>query len=90
MEEFPLISEGMIQAERRCLLETNEGFSLEDFSEAKRDIGYRRISENNIDKDGFEMRSARQVPSAETLGKLPNLSGLQVLTCEMTMVTLPR
>lgn len=36
-----LISEGMIQAERRCLLETNEGFSLEDFPDAKRDIGYR-------------------------------------------------
>lgn len=35
------------------------------------------------------MRSARQVPSAETLGKLPNLSGLQVLTCEMIIVTLP-
>lgn len=36
-----LILEGMIQAERRCLPETNEGFSLEDFPEAKRDIGYR-------------------------------------------------
>lgn len=84
-----LISEGVIQAERRCLLETNEGFSLEDFSEAKRDIGYHWISESNIDKHGFEMRSVRQVTSAETLGKLPNFSGFQVFTCEMIIVTLP-